>query len=35
MCLGADYWAKLKVLYYANTKQDAAEVGFDDGFIYE
>ena len=35
VCLGANYWAKLEALYYANTKEDAAEMGFDDGFICE
>ncbi len=35
MCLAAIYWARLDKMYYANTKKDAAEVGFDDAFIYE
>lgn len=35
MCLGAIYWARPKVVYYANTRNDAAEIGFDDSFIYE
>jgi tRNA(Arg) A34 adenosine deaminase TadA len=35
MCLGAIYWARPDRVFYANTKQDAAEVGFDDQFIYE
>lgn len=35
MCLGAIYWARPARLVYACTKQDAAEVGFDDRFIYE
>jgi tRNA(Arg) A34 adenosine deaminase TadA len=35
MCLGAIYWAHLKKVYYAGTKQDAADAGFDDSFIYE
>ena len=30
MCLGAIYWAHLDKLYYANTKQDAKEIDFDD-----
>lgn len=34
MCLGAIYWARPDKLYYANTKKDAAEIGFDDDFIY-
>lgn len=35
MCLGAIYWARPKAVYYACTKEDAAEIGFDDAFIYE
>lgn len=35
MCLGAIYWARPKHVYYACTKDDAAEIGFDDSFIYE
>lgn len=35
MCLGAIYWARLDTIYYANTKTDAAAIGFDDQFIYE
>ena len=35
MCLGAIYWARPKMVYYGNTKQDAAQAGFDDQFIYE
>jgi tRNA(Arg) A34 adenosine deaminase TadA len=35
MCLGAIYWARPKVIYYANTRQDAANIGFDDSMIYE
>ncbi|WP_439883126.1 nucleoside deaminase [Pontibacter sp. MBLB2868] len=35
MCLGAIYWAKLKKVYYGNTHQDAAAIGFDDAFIYK
>ena len=35
MCLGAIYWARPKKVYYANTKNDAARIGFDDAFIYE
>lgn len=35
MCLGAIYWARLDRVFYANTKQDAAAIGFDDSFIYD
>jgi guanine deaminase len=35
MCLGAIYWARIDKIYYANTKKDAADIGFDDHFIYE
>lgn len=35
MCLGAIYWARPEKVYYANTRQDAAGIGFDDEFIYE
>ncbi len=34
MCLGAIYWARPKTVYYANTRDDAAAIGFDDQFIY-
>lgn len=34
MCLGAIYWAHLDHLYFAASKDDAAEAGFDDAFIY-
>lgn len=35
MCLGAIYWAHLDRMYYGNNQHDAAEIGFDDAFIYE
>jgi len=35
MCLGAIYWARPRRVIYANTKQDAAAINFDDQFIYE
>ena len=35
MCLGAIYWARPDKMYYANTKTDAANIGFDDDFIYK
>ena len=35
MCLAAIYWARLDQVFYASTRHDAAEAGFDDEFIYE
>lgn len=35
MCLGAIYWAHLDKIYYANDRNDAGKIGFDDDFIYE
>ena len=35
MCLGAIYWARLKKVYFANNKNDAKDIGFDDSFIYD
>lgn len=35
MCLSAIYWARLDALYFANTKEDAKRIDFDDSFIYE
>jgi len=35
MCMGAIYWARLATVYYANTRGDAAQIGFDDSFIYD
>ena len=35
MCLGAIYWAHLDKIYYANTKDDAKNIDFDDSFIYD
>jgi guanine deaminase len=34
MCLGAIYWARLKRVFFANTRRDATEAGFDDELIY-
>jgi guanine deaminase len=34
MCLSAIYWARIPRIYFANTRQDAAAIGFDDDFIY-
>ena len=35
MCLSALYWAGVDRICYANTKRDAAAIGFDDSFIYD
>ena len=34
MCLGAIYWARPSKVFFACTRNDAAEIGFDDDFIY-
>ncbi len=34
MCLGAIYWARLRRITYAATRQEAAAIGFDDDFLY-
>ncbi|MCC2642641.1 MAG: hypothetical protein K0S45_3054 [Nitrospira sp.] len=33
MCLGALYWARINRIYYGNSVQDAAAIGFDDEFF--
>ena len=35
MCLAASYWAHIDRIYFGNTKEDAARIGFDDSFIYD
>ncbi|HAP35341.1 MAG TPA: tRNA-specific adenosine deaminase [Bacteroidetes bacterium] len=35
MCLGAIYWARPDKIYYANGRNDAAKIGFDDEILYE
>jgi tRNA(Arg) A34 adenosine deaminase TadA len=35
MCLGAIYWARIARLYFAATRADAAQAGFDDDWIYQ
>ena len=35
MCLSAIIWANIKTVYYGNTKEDAADVGFRDDMIYK
>jgi len=34
MCLSAIIWSNIKTVYYGNTKEDAADIGFRDDFIY-
>jgi len=34
MCLSAIYWARIKRVYFANTRKDAAKIGFDDDVLY-
>lgn len=34
MCLSAIYWARLDKIYYANSRDDAADIGFDDEMLY-
>ena len=34
MCLSAIYWAHVDKIYYANTRDDAQKVDFDDSLIY-
>lgn len=34
MCLAAIYWARIGKVFYANTRKDAAKIGFDDDLIY-
>ncbi len=35
MCLGAIYWARPEKVYFGCNQQDAADIGFDDEFIYK
>ncbi len=34
MCLAAIYWARIEKIFYANTRHDAARIGFDDDYLY-
>ncbi len=34
MCLAAIYWARIDRIFFANTREDAAAIGFDDELIY-
>ena len=35
MCLAAIYWARIDRIFFANTRQEAAAIGFDDEFLYD
>ena len=35
MCLGAIYWARPEKVFFGSNKSDAANIGFDDAFIYK
>ena len=34
MCLSAIYWSRINKIYYANTREDARKIDFDDSSIY-
>jgi guanine deaminase len=34
MCLAAIYWARIGRIFFANTRDEAAAIGFDDEFLY-
>ncbi len=35
MCLSAIYWSRISKIYYGNTRKDAANIQFDDDFLYQ
>ncbi|WP_112663076.1 nucleoside deaminase [Microvirga flavescens] len=35
MCLASAYWARISRIVFANSRQEAAAIGFDDNLIYE
>ncbi len=35
MCLSAIYWARIEKIVFANTRNDAAAIGFNDAYIYD
>ena len=35
MCLAATYWARIDKVFYANSRTDAAQIHFDDEFLYK
>jgi len=34
MCLSAIYWARINKIFFANTREDARKIDFDDSLIY-
>ena len=34
MCLSAIYWSHINIVYYANNRDDAKKIDFDDSMIY-
>ncbi len=34
MCLAAIYWARIDHIFFANTREEAAAIGFDDELLY-
>jgi len=34
MCLSAIYWSHINTIYFANTREDAKKINFDDSMIY-
>lgn len=35
MCFGAIYWSRIDKIFFANDRNDAKNIGFDDSFIYD
>jgi tRNA(Arg) A34 adenosine deaminase TadA len=35
MCLSGIYWSHIDLVYYGNSRENAAEIQFDDKFIYD
>jgi len=35
MCLSAIYWSHINIVYYGNSRENAAKIEFDDKFIYD
>jgi tRNA(Arg) A34 adenosine deaminase TadA len=34
MCLAAIYWARIRRVFFGNTRRDAAQIAFEDDTIY-